>query len=103
MFLRLEHFADEEPLQIPVLVRDAALHDAVDLELVNTSLRASSSTGRSKSTYSRSHETGTFISELLQHADVVLPEQPEVVEAMAQHRDALDPSPNAKPGHTSGS
>src|SRR5436190_843639 len=65
---------------------------------VKTSRRASSATGRSKSTYSRSHETGTFIAlELLQDADVVLPERAEVRQAVPEHRDALDPEPESEP------
>src|SRR3954463_3198077 len=59
-------------------------------QLVKTRRRASSSTGRSKSTYSRSQLTATFISELLQNAHVVLPEEAQVGEAVTEHRDALD-------------
>src|SRR3954471_3738460 len=67
-------------------------------QLVKTSRRASSSTGRSKSTYSRSQLTGTFISELLQHADVVLPEEAQVGEAVTEHRDALDAEAEGEAG-----
>src|SRR5205823_7042314 len=76
-------------------------------QLVKTRRRASSSTGRSKSTYSRSQLTGTFMSghrrgsrrrlmsrwwplPLSQDAEVVLPERAQVREAVPQHRDALD-------------
>ena len=59
-------------------------------QLVNTSRRASSSTGRSKATYSRSQQTGTFI-RMPQHAQVVLPERAQVGEAVPEHGDALDP------------
>src|SRR5688572_3076282 len=43
----------------------------------------------STSTYSRSQETGNFTSELAQDAEVVLPQEPERGQAVAQHGDAL--------------
>src|SRR5581483_3425083 len=86
-------------------------------QLVNTSRRASSSTGRSNWTYSRSQLTGTFISDhlahrscacqmwargspskLLQDADVVVPEQPQIREPVPEHGDALDPEAEREAG-----
>src|SRR3954469_22431442 len=52
---------------------------------------ASSSSGISSGTYSRSHEIGTFISELAREAQVVFPQLPEIREPVAQHRDPLEP------------
>src|SRR5437867_4912485 len=45
-----------------------------------------------RSTNSRTHAYGIFIAsrELLQEAQVVLEEQPQIVDAVLQHRDALD-------------
>src|SRR5207244_6244266 len=51
---------------------------------------ASSCGDAGASTYSRSHEIGTFISELPQEGEVVLIEAPDVRDAVLQHRDALD-------------
>src|SRR5688572_6325329 len=41
-------------------------------------------------TYSRSQESGTFTSELAQEPEVVLPQEPERGQAMAEHGDALE-------------
>src|SRR5512133_3538145 len=45
------------------------------------------------STYSRSQETGTFISELTKKPEVVLPERTDLGQAVAEHGDALEPDP----------
>src|SRR5256885_6367711 len=60
-------------------------------QLVKTRRRASSSSGRSKSTYSRSQLTGTFTPlKLSEDAEVVFPECAQVREAVPEHGDALD-------------
>src|ERR1044072_1407604 len=43
------------------------------------------------STYSRSQETGTFLSELSQQPQAVLPQRAELGQALAEHGDALAP------------
>src|SRR5579883_1946755 len=70
-------------------VRSTASTSAVERVI----LRASSSGGRVTSTYSRSHFSETFIqlaSELLEEAQVVGVEVADVVDAVAQQREALD-------------
>src|SRR2546421_5566979 len=57
------------------------------------SLRASSSAGRSVAHSSRSQFSETFmaaLSQLLQEADVVVEEQAQVVDSVAQHRQPVD-------------
>src|SRR3954451_19603265 len=67
-------------------------------QLVKTRRRASSSSGRSKSTYSRSQLTGTFTPlELSEDAEVVFPDRAQVREAVPQHRDPLDAEAERKP------
>src|SRR5437764_11810383 len=64
---------------------------------------ASSSVAISGRQYSWSHSTGTRIgSELLQEADVVLVEDPQVRNAMLEHRDPLDSHPEGEPLHLLG-
>src|SRR5262245_56704227 len=59
------------------------------------------------STNSRSQDSGTFTGapsslELLQEAQVVLVEQPDVVDAVADHRDAVDAQAEREPRHLLG-
>ena len=56
---RLEHLADEEALEVAVAAGDPAPNDPADLAAREHERARSSSTGRSKSTYSRSQLTGT--------------------------------------------
>src|SRR6187455_915756 len=56
-----------------------------------TSCPATSGSGTSKSTYSRSQETGTFMSELPQEAQVVVPEEANVGDPVAELGDPLEP------------
>src|SRR4051794_5545212 len=60
---------------------------------------ASSSSGMSRATYSRSQEIGTFISELAREAQVVFPQLPEIWQAVAQHGDPLQAEPEREAGH----
>ena len=57
----LEHLADEEAAEVAVVVGTPRGTIRSTSQLVKTSRRASSSTGTSKSTYSRSQESGTFM------------------------------------------
>src|SRR5829696_7472425 len=58
---------------------------------------AMSSTGTSTATYSRSHSSGTRTSELPRQSEVVLPEHPDVRDAVAKHRDPLEAEPEGEP------
>src|SRR4051794_914095 len=71
-------------------------------QLETASRAASSASGTLKSTYSRSQETGTLISELAQEADVVLPQQPDVRQPVAEQRDPLEPEPEREARHLLG-
>ena len=96
----LEHVPDDEVLErADAVVLDAldlgaghrqALGERVGVEVAARSTRAAIRAGRASA-----HE-------LLQEADVVVVEQPQVGDAVLEHRDPLDPHPEREPLHALG-
>src|SRR5690349_7396225 len=80
----------------------SAPHGMIAFTSIPSRVRRSASCSgvRSKSTNSRSHESGTLTgwssSELLQEAQVVLEEQPQVRDAVLEHLDPLGAHPEGE-------
>ena len=97
---RLDDAPDAEEAEVAVVVGDAAVGDALDLAGGDRQPVGELGSGASTSTYSRSQETGIFTSELPEQAEVVLPEQAERRQAVAEHGDPLEAEPEREAATT---
>src|SRR5436309_2420749 len=86
--------ASISPTITPLRSGASGVTDATSIPALTRRSAACEAVSR-RSTNSRTHPYGIFIGsrELLEEAQVVLEEQPEIVDAVLQHRDALDAHP----------
>src|SRR5437773_2035135 len=91
--------ASISPTTTPLRSGASGVTDATSIPALTSRSAACAAVSR-RSTNSRTHPYGIFIGsrELPEEAQVVLEEQPQIVDAVLQHRDALDAHPECPAG-----
>ena len=94
----LEHEPDPVEAEVAVLVRDSAVEDPLHLAASSRGAKRAPRPRRPPRRIRAASSAG-YASELAQEAEVVFPEQADVRDAVAQHRDPLEADAEREAGH----